>query len=34
MKFHVAYGALLKASFTTLRKRDKKREKQRAEQLA
>ena len=30
MTFHVAYGALLKASFTTLRKRDKKREKQRA----
>ncbi|KAG9313829.1 hypothetical protein JVU11DRAFT_4594 [Chiua virens] len=33
-KFHAAYGSLLKASFTTLRKRDKKREKQRAEQLA
>ncbi|KIK39500.1 hypothetical protein CY34DRAFT_808236 [Suillus luteus UH-Slu-Lm8-n1] len=33
-KFHSAYGALLKASMTTLRKRDKKREKQRAEQLA
>ncbi|KAF8518610.1 signal recognition particle SRP9/SRP14 subunit [Gautieria morchelliformis] len=31
-KFHMAYGALLKASMTTLRKRDKKREKQRAEQ--
>ncbi|KAI5998213.1 signal recognition particle, SRP9/SRP14 subunit [Pisolithus albus] len=34
MKFHAAYGSLLKASFTTLRKRDKKREKQRAEQAA
>ncbi|KAG1805556.1 signal recognition particle SRP9/SRP14 subunit [Suillus subaureus] len=33
-KFHSAYGALLKASMITLRKRDKKREKQRAEQLA
>ncbi|THH09205.1 hypothetical protein EW146_g8748 [Bondarzewia mesenterica] len=33
-KFHSAYGALLKSSMTTLRKRDKKREKQRAEQLA
>ncbi|KAH7911628.1 signal recognition particle, SRP9/SRP14 subunit [Hygrophoropsis aurantiaca] len=33
-KFHGAYGALLKASMTTLRKRDKKREKLRAEQLA
>ncbi|KAF9225194.1 signal recognition particle, SRP9/SRP14 subunit, partial [Gyrodon lividus] len=33
-KFHTAYGTLLKLSFTTLRKRDKKREKQRAEQLA
>ncbi|KAF8131470.1 signal recognition particle, SRP9/SRP14 subunit [Boletus edulis] len=33
-KFHAAYGSLLKASFTTLRKRDKKREKQRAELLA
>ncbi|KAN0100064.1 Signal recognition particle, SRP9/SRP14 subunit [Tylopilus felleus] len=33
-KFHAAYGSLLKASFTTLRKRDKKREKQRAEQVA
>jgi len=32
--FHNAYGALLKTSMTTLRKRDKKREKQRAEQLA
>ncbi|KAG1795934.1 uncharacterized protein HD556DRAFT_1234947, partial [Suillus plorans] len=33
-KFHSAYGALLKSSMTTLRKRDKKHEKQRAEQLA
>ncbi|KAJ7894563.1 signal recognition particle, SRP9/SRP14 subunit [Mycena leptocephala] len=33
-KFHHAFGALLKASMTTLRKRDKKREKQRAEQAA
>ncbi|KAJ7842263.1 signal recognition particle, SRP9/SRP14 subunit [Mycena olivaceomarginata] len=33
-KFHHAYGTLLKASMTTLRKRDKKREKQRAEQVA
>ncbi|KAF7347245.1 Signal recognition particle, SRP9/SRP14 subunit [Mycena venus] len=33
-KFHNAYGTLLKASMTTLRKRDKKREKQRAEQAA
>lgn len=33
-RFHSAYGALLKASMTTLRKRDKKREKQRAEQHA
>ncbi|TFY65705.1 hypothetical protein EVG20_g5388 [Dentipellis fragilis] len=33
-KFHAAYGALLKASMTTLRKRDKKREKQRAEDFA
>ncbi|KAJ6606810.1 signal recognition particle, SRP9/SRP14 subunit [Mycena sp. CBHHK59/15] len=33
-KFHHAYGTLLKASMTTLRKRDKKREKQRAEQAA
>lgn len=31
-KFHATYGALLKASMMTLRKRDKKREKQRAEQ--
>ncbi|GLB43711.1 putative signal recognition particle 14kD protein [Lyophyllum shimeji] len=33
-KFHAAYGALLKASMTTLRKRDKKREKTRAEEAA
>lgn len=34
-KFHVAYGALLKSSMSTLlRKRDKKREKLRAEQAA
>ncbi|KAF8546089.1 signal recognition particle, SRP9/SRP14 subunit [Imleria badia] len=33
-KFHTAYGSLLKPSFTTLRKRDKKCEKLRAEQLA
>ncbi|KAJ6520536.1 signal recognition particle, SRP9/SRP14 subunit [Mycena sanguinolenta] len=33
-KFHAAYGLLLKASMTTLRKRDKKREKQRAEEAA
>ncbi|KAK0466136.1 uncharacterized protein EV420DRAFT_1510029, partial [Desarmillaria tabescens] len=33
-KFHSAYGSLLKASMTTLRKRDKKREKQRAEEAA
>ncbi|KAK0233995.1 signal recognition particle, SRP9/SRP14 subunit [Armillaria fumosa] len=33
-KFHSAYGSLLKASMTTLRKRDKKREKQRAEEIA
>ncbi|ESK88423.1 signal recognition particle 14 kda [Moniliophthora roreri MCA 2997] len=32
--FHREYGALLKASMSTLRKRDKKREKQRAEQVA
>ncbi|KAK1232493.1 hypothetical protein PQX77_004344 [Marasmius sp. AFHP31] len=32
--FHREYGTLLKASMTTLRKRDKKREKQRAEQVA
>ncbi|KZO96422.1 signal recognition particle, SRP9/SRP14 subunit [Calocera viscosa TUFC12733] len=30
-KYHAAYGALLKSSMTTLRKRDRKREKQRAE---
>ncbi|KDQ15760.1 hypothetical protein BOTBODRAFT_287381 [Botryobasidium botryosum FD-172 SS1] len=33
-KFHGAYGALVKASMTTMRKRDKKKEKQRAEQAA
>ncbi|KAH7920950.1 signal recognition particle, SRP9/SRP14 subunit [Leucogyrophana mollusca] len=33
-RFHAAYGSLLKASMTTLRKRDKKREKLRAERLA
>ncbi|KAK7043736.1 hypothetical protein VNI00_008348 [Paramarasmius palmivorus] len=32
--FHREYGTLLKASMTSLRKRDKKREKQRAEQIA
>ncbi|EIW87344.1 signal recognition particle SRP9 SRP14 subunit [Coniophora puteana RWD-64-598 SS2] len=32
--FHAAYGNILKASMTTLRKRDKKREKQRAESIA
>jgi signal recognition particle subunit SRP14 len=33
-KFHTAYGSLLKSSMGTLRKRDKKREKQRAEEAA
>ncbi|KAI0800531.1 signal recognition particle, SRP9/SRP14 subunit [Fomes fomentarius] len=33
-KFHAAYGNILKSSMTTLRKRDKKREKQRAEDAA
>ncbi|KIJ54325.1 hypothetical protein M422DRAFT_221894 [Sphaerobolus stellatus SS14] len=33
-KFHAAYGALLKSSMSTLRKRDKKREKHRAEAVA
>lgn len=33
-KFHAAYGALLKVSMTTLRKRDKKREKLHSEQAA
>jgi signal recognition particle subunit SRP14 len=33
-KFHHAYGTLLKASMSTLRKRDKKREKLRVEQAA
>jgi len=32
--FHAAYGALLKSSMTSLRKRDKKREKLRAEEMA
>jgi len=32
--FHAAYGALLKLSFTAMKKRDKKKEKQRAEELA
>jgi signal recognition particle subunit SRP14 len=32
--FHVTYGTLLKGSMGTLRKRDKKREKQRAEEAA
>jgi len=31
LKFHALYGALLKASMSTLRKRDKKRERQKAE---
>lgn len=33
-RFHSLYGALLKSSMSTLRKRDKKREKLRAEQLS
>ncbi|TBU26866.1 signal recognition particle, SRP9/SRP14 subunit [Dichomitus squalens] len=33
-KFHAAYGTLLRASMSTLRKRDKKREKQRQEDAA
>ncbi|KAI0778856.1 signal recognition particle, SRP9/SRP14 subunit [Trametes elegans] len=33
-KFHSAYGSLLKSSMSTLRKRDKKREKHRAEEAA
>lgn len=33
-RFYSAYGALLKSSMSALRKRDKKREKQRAEELA
>ncbi|KAG2022401.1 hypothetical protein CC2G_000152 [Coprinopsis cinerea AmutBmut pab1-1] len=33
-KFYSAYGSLLKSSMSTLRKRDKKREKVRAEQAA
>ncbi|KDR85982.1 hypothetical protein GALMADRAFT_397356 [Galerina marginata CBS 339.88] len=34
LKFHAHYGNLLKASMTTLRKRDKKREKLRSEEAA
>ncbi|RDB24408.1 Signal recognition particle protein [Hypsizygus marmoreus] len=34
LRFHAAYGTLLKASMATLRKRDKKREKLHAEQAA
>ena len=34
IKFHAVYGSLLKASMTSLRKRDKKRDKQRLEQAA
>ena len=34
IKFHAAYGTLLKNSMPTLRKRDKKREKERAERIA
>ena len=33
-RFHVAYGALLKSAMSSLRKRDKKREKERAEKIA
>ena len=33
-KFHAIYGSLLKTSMTSLRKRDKKRDKQRLEQAA
>ncbi|PAV22572.1 signal recognition particle SRP9 SRP14 subunit [Pyrrhoderma noxium] len=33
-KFHSAYGALLKGSMPSLRKRDKKREKEKAERIA
>lgn len=33
-RFHQAYGALLKSSMPTLRKRDKKKEKERAELIA
>jgi signal recognition particle subunit SRP14 len=33
-KMHAAYGSLLKSAMTTLRKRDKKREKERAEKFA
>jgi len=34
LKFHAFYGSLLKSSMTSLRKRDKKRDKQRLEQAA
>jgi len=34
LKFHATYGTLLKASMSTLRKRDKKRERQKAEDAA
>jgi signal recognition particle subunit SRP14 len=34
LEFHAHYGSLLKASMTTLRKRDKKREKSRSEEAA
>ncbi|KAG8933440.1 hypothetical protein FRC02_011818 [Tulasnella sp. 418] len=34
LKFHAAYGTLLKSSMSHLRKRDKKREKQKAERIA
>ena len=34
LKFHAFYGSLLKASMTSLRKRDKKRDKQRVEHAA
>ncbi len=34
VKFYAIYGSLLKTSFSTLRKRDKKKEKTRAEQAA
>ena len=33
-RFHSAYGALLKSAMSPLRKRDKKREKERAEKVA
>ena len=34
LKFHAIYGSLLKASMTSLRKRDKKRDKHRVEEAA